>query len=180
MQDGINTNKPCLREKYYSKKFLTSPFYQGWKYLVENENRGNCKKAMEYFAKSLNRNLFRELASLYIDYCSFPQKNNILENTNIYQGRHQKNQIDEDEFKWLINLALCESVVEQYAFGKMLYDGFIIEQNIEQGLIYLTLAAKEDHIQAQKALAKALDEQGESDVAKMWREKTRQLRAKYY
>ena len=102
-----------------------------------------------------------------------------MEQSSIYQSRLSSQGISEDEFKWIINMALCESVVEQYALGKMLYDGFIIEKHAQKGLYFLTLAASKNHLLAQAKLIQALEEQGEEETAKRWRKRTQALLARY-
>ena len=169
----------CPNEKYYSNDLLKSQFYQGWQLLQNGNLRQQCKKANKYFSAGLDNNELTELTSLYHQYCSFPQILTKIEKSSIYQEKHLANGISEDEFKWLINLALCGSVVEQYAVGKMLYSGFIIDKNIEDGLNLLALAAKQDHILAQQALADALDEQGEHELATKWRKVTQETLAKF-
>ncbi len=53
----------------------------------------------------------------------------------------------------------------------MLLNGFITDQDTEKGIYFLSLAAHQDHIQAQLALAVALEQIGEQDIAQRWRPK---------
>lgn len=159
----------CPTDANYSEAFLESDFYQGWRTLKAGEYpRENCKEAIHYFERGVSDNAVFELSTLYADFCSGSLDQSLLDHSSIYLSEKLSTGVDYDEFKWVLDLALCNSPVEQYALGQMLLNGFITDQDTEKGIYFLSLAAHQDHIQAQLALAVALEQIGEQDIAQRW------------
>ncbi|WP_407334106.1 tetratricopeptide repeat protein [Enterovibrio sp. 27052020O] len=164
----------CPTVQNYSEAFLDSDFYEGWRHLQRgNYPREQCQAASPYFLAGVKNDTVFELSTLYLDFCSETPDVDALNGSSIYHSKRLKNGIDYDEFKWVLDLALCNSPVEQYALGKMLHDGFVTDQDTEKGIYFLSLAAHQDHIQAQIALAEALVGIDEHDIAARWLEKAR-------
>ena len=107
------TSDACPSESNYSQAFLKSDFYAGWKQLHSNgPKHANCKAAMRYFSRGVNQGSVFELSALYLDYCDDGSHILPLANSSIYTGEKQENGIDYDEFKWVLDLALCNSPIE--------------------------------------------------------------------
>ncbi|WP_028021976.1 tetratricopeptide repeat protein [Enterovibrio calviensis] len=159
----------CPTEQNYSTAFLNSDFYQGWQTLRRGKSpRQNCDIASPYFVTGVSKETAFELSTLYLDFCNDTPDINALNTSSIYQSEKLTHGIDYDEFKWVLDLALCNSPVEQYALGKMLHDGFITDQDTEKGIYFLSLAAHQNHIQAQFALSNALEGINEDVMAALW------------
>ncbi|WP_394209071.1 tetratricopeptide repeat protein [Enterovibrio calviensis] len=164
----------CPTLQNYSEAFLNSDFYEGWRHLQRGSYpREHCQAATPYFLEGVENDAVFELSTLYLDFCSETPNVDALNHSSIYHSKRLTNGIDYDEFKWVLDLALCNSPVEQYALGKMLHDGFVTDQDTEKGIYFLSLAAHQDHIQAQVALANALVEIDEHDIAARWLQKAR-------
>ncbi|WP_325894113.1 sel1 repeat family protein [Grimontia sp. NTOU-MAR1] len=162
-------NASCPTLANYSDAFLESDFYRGWQHLQRGQYpTENCAGASPYFLRGVNDSAVFELSTLYIDFCSAPPQKDTLINSSIYHSEQLSNGVDYDEFKWVLDLALCNSPVEQYALGQMLFNGFITDKDIDKGIYFLSLAARQDHVQAQVALSSALRDIGESEVAAQW------------
>ncbi|KXF80818.1 SEL1-like repeat protein [Enterovibrio coralii] len=162
----------CPTIQNYSEAFLESDFYRGWQKLEKGKHpRQHCEIAIPYFESAVQSKTVFELSTLYLDFCQAEQSTTSLDNSSIYNNQRMPTGVDYDEFKWILDLALCSSPVEQYALGSMLYNGFITDQDQEKGIYFLTLSARQDHQQAQISLANALDDIGENDIAMHWREK---------
>ncbi|MCC4800332.1 hypothetical protein BCT30_16060 [Enterovibrio norvegicus] len=172
---GAFSSGACPSETNYSPAFLKSDFYSGWKQLHGNgTRRANCKAAMRYFSRGVSQGSVFELSALYLDYCDDGSHILPLANSSIYTGEKQENGIDYDEFKWVLDLALCDSPIEQYALGNMLVKGFITDKDIQKGIYFLSLSAHQEYVHAQVSLAQALVVEGETDVAALWLEKAKE------
>ncbi|USH05226.1 sel1 repeat family protein [Grimontia kaedaensis] len=162
-----NTSCPTLEN--YSEAFLESDFYLGWQHLQNGQYpTENCRDASPYFLSGVNDSAVFELSTLYLDFCNESPQQDALTKSSIYQSERLATGVDYDEFKWVLDLALCNSPVEQYALGQMLFNGFITDKDVEKGIYFLSLAARQNHIQAQLALSTALLDIGESEVAAQW------------
>ncbi|PKF49104.1 sel1 repeat family protein [Enterovibrio nigricans] len=171
-EDVKNEYTQCPTLQNYSDAFLESDFYHGWQHLKRGEHpRQHCDRALPYFESGVKSETVFELSTLYVDFCNNKHASSGLTQSSIYKNQRMPTGVDYDEFKWVLDLALCSSPVEQYALGTMLYNGFITDKDTEKGIYFLTLSARQGHHQAQRSLADALDAIGESDIAMHWREK---------
>ncbi|MDD1780243.1 sel1 repeat family protein [Enterovibrio sp. ZSDZ35] len=171
-EDVKNEYTQCPTLQNYSDAFLNSDFFLGWQQLEKGKHpRQYCEHALPYFEAGVKNETVFELSTLYLDFCSNELTPSRLDESSIYTNQRMPTGVDYDEFKWVLDLALCHSPVEQYALGSMLYNGFITDKDTEKGIYFLTLSAKQGHFQAQRLLADALDAIGESEIAMHWREK---------
>ncbi|KKD60391.1 hypothetical protein RN22_11210 [Grimontia sp. AD028] len=168
-EEAAHANAQCPTLANYSDAFLDSDFYRGWQHLQRGEYpTENCRQASPYFLKGVNNSAVFELSTLYLDFCSETPQQDALTKSSIYHSERLATGVDYDEFKWVLDLALCNSPVEQYALGQMLFNGFITDKDVDKGIYFLSLAARQEHVQAQLALSTALLDIGENEVAAQW------------
>ena len=152
----------------YSEQFLNSSFFKGASIFEEQQD---CSNAVDYFESGIKKREYFELSTLYYDYCVGTTGTiEFYTRSSIYVGAKRGKGITADELYWIGKGVKIGGVVEQFAAGQMYLNGYVLEKNQEQALLFLTLAAKGGHSHAQMQLALTLIELGEIDNAILWLE----------
>ncbi|MFD2178393.1 tetratricopeptide repeat protein [Veronia pacifica] len=171
LPSDATSSASCPTVSSYPLPFLTSQFFEGWKVLRSHTlHNETCKHATPYFTRGLEDPSVFRLSSLYLEYCSSIGGSINAEDSPV---KHSPISLEYDELKWIVELASCDSQVEQYALGRLFLQGHLVPKNTEKALFYLTMAAQKEHPTAQIQLIETLKDIGENQVAELWLERAR-------
>ncbi len=159
--------------------FIQSDFFEGWRYEKGIGRDIDIDKAILRYQESVNEKQYANLSAIHYDNILLKEKGYGFYEARLKSGwggfsyirageDDDYGDLTEDEAKWLVAQALCGDPVEQFAVGMLNMNGSYFEKDVDYGIYFLTLAAKQDHIRAQGHLGLALAEHGEVDVAIDW------------
>jgi len=162
----------------YGEEFLQSDFFDAWKYEKGVGREINIDKAMALYKKSVDKRKYANLASLHNDYILLQRKNLTYTEAAFDSGwvfsyirsgeKDDFGKLTEEEARWLAVHSLCGEPTEQYAVGLLNINGDFFKRDVNTGVYFLTLAAKQGHYRAQTTLGLALAERGETQAAIDW------------
>ncbi|MGF1845419.1 sel1 repeat family protein [Vibrio clamense] len=152
----------------YSNNFLDSSFYRGYSIFEEEKS---CVNAIKYFKAGIDNEEYVEISTLYYDYCIKSDRSKYY-----YYGMHtigiesgdNDNRLSNDEVTWIGLQAKQGGTVENYAIGQMFLNGYMLEENKENAVYFMTLSAQGGYGRAQMQLAMILMEIGEQQNALLW------------
>jgi len=166
---GCAGKEQVHEQSVYSDEFLFSSFYEGHSILNYSNN---CEQALPYFIAGMEENEFFDISMLYYDYCvgrTGMLKSSYL--SSLYVGSSRGIGVTDDEYKWIILHAKKADVVESFAFGLMLLNGYLIPKDFESALTMIAVSARAGYGHAQMQLALALLETGDDLNGLGWLEK---------